>query len=354
VESELMATTPAAAGYAMPAEWAAREMTLMAWPVRPEAWLDGLAEARMGYAEAARAIAGFEKVAMVVRPQEAAAARRALPAEVELWEYPHDDSWLRDNGPTFVLDAAGKRAGVNWKFNAWGEKYRPYDSDDALAPLLLERMGVPRFDADFVLEGGSVHVDGEGTLLTTAECLLAPNRNPGLSKADLEARLAAYLGVSAFIWLDRGLAGDETDGHVDNLACFVRPGVVAVQVSSDPADPNYATSRDSLARLASVRDARGRKLQVVPIEQPPAAFCSGERLTLSYLNYYPVSGGLVVPVFGASGDPAARRADDAALGILAELYPGRRIAAVDGLKIIKGGGNVHCITQQVPAAGRPS
>ncbi len=328
----------------MPAEWAPREATLMAWPVREAAWLEGLEDARSGYAEVANAVSEFEPLIMIARSDCVSDARRRLSSAVEIWEMPHDDSWIRDNGPTFLLDGAGGRSAVNWRFNAWGRKYEPFDADDALAPLVLERMGVRRFDAPLVMEGGSIHVDGAGTLLTTAECLLNPNRNPSLSKVEIEAYLSAFLGVKSFVWLEKGLAGDETDGHVDNVACFVAPGVVAVQVSG-PDDANAAA-------LSLSVDAAGRRLEVVEIPAPPERRCRGEPLTLSYINYYPVTGALVVPVFGKDGDPAIRAADDRALGILREAYPGRKIVPIDGMRIIKGGGNVHCITQQVPASGR--
>jgi len=328
----------------MPAEWALREGTLMAWPVRHEAWLDGLDEAREGFAEVANAIGERERVIMVARPDSAADARRRLSSAIEIWELPHDDSWMRDNGPTFLLNGKGERAAVNWRFNAWGGKYAPYEADDALAPLVLERLGVRRFDAPLVMEGGSIHSDGEGTILTTAECLLNPNRNPGLSKTDIEGHLRDYLGARAFVWLDRGLPGDETDGHVDNIACFVAPGVVAVQAASDD-DP-------AAALLSRAADAAGRTLELLRVPPPPERRCRGEILTLSYINYYPVSGALVVPLFGRDGDSETRAADDKALSILREAYPGRRVVGIDGMKIIKGGGNVHCITQQIPAAGR--
>jgi agmatine deiminase len=342
----------------MPAEWEAREGTLMAWPVRDEAWLGGLAEARDGFVEVANAISEFERVVMIARPGVdadgyacAADARKRLSSSIEIWELPHDDSWLRDNGPTFLLDGAGNRAAVNWRFNAWGEKYRPYDADDRLAPLILERLGVRRYDAPLVLEGGSIHVDGAGTLLTTEECLLAANRNPGLSQAEIESLLREYLGVTSFIWLDRGLAGDETDGHVDNLACFVRPGLVAMQATSDRRDPNFLSSERNLRILMKASDATGKRLDIVTLEQPPARSHRGEALTLSYINYYPVSGGLIVPTFASSGGQDMALSDEQALGVLRELYPDRKIVPIDGMRIIKGGGNVHCITQQIPAAG---
>ena len=360
----------------MPAEWEPRELTLMSWPVRAETWLEGLAGANDGYSEVANAISAFERLVMVARHQPDAdgrvpfaEAKQRLSSDIELWDFPHDDSWLRDNGPTFVLGASGERAGCTWRFNAWGKKYQPFDADQALAPRILERLGVRRIDAPFVLEGGSIHSDGEGTILTTRECLLNPNRNPDLTQADIEGYLRAYLDAKSFIWLDRGLYGDETDGHVDNLACFVRPGLIAMQVprlwhdrthdqardnrspalpASSRQAPDERACADNLEILATARDALGRKPEVVTIEAPPARTCRGETLTLSYINFYPVTGGLIVPVFGRDGDAESKKADDRALGILGELYPGRKMHPVDGMRIIKGGGNVHCITQQVP------
>ena len=329
----------------MPAEWAPRTGTLMAWPIRADAWLDGLEEARAGYTEVANAICEFERLIMIVRPDCLGDARKRLSAAIEIWELPYDDSWMRDNGPTFLLDEEGNRAAVNWRFNAWGKKYAPYDADDALAPMILERLGVRRFDAPLVMEGGSIHSDEEGTILTTEECLLNKNRNPELTKAEIEGFLRDYVGARSFVWLKKGLPGDETDGHVDNIACFVAPGRVAVQVTSADSDANADF-------LSGSRDAAGRLLEVLRIPEPPARRCRGETLTLSYINYYPVSGGLLVPVFGGDGDSAARKADDRALSLLREAYPGRKIVAIDGMRIIKGGGNVHCITQQIPAAGR--
>jgi len=350
----------------MPAEWEPRELTLMSWPVRAETWLDGLAGANDGYAEVANAISSFEKLVMIARHQPDvdgrvphSEAKQRLSSDIELWDFPHDDSWLRDNGPTFVLGPSGERAGCTWRFNAWGQKYQPFDADQALAPLILERLGIRRIDAPFVLEGGSIHSDGAGTVLTTRECLLNSNRNPSLTQTDIEGYLRAYLDARSFIWLDRGLYGDETDGHVDNLACFVRPGLIAMQVprcwkdhTNQKMSPDERACADNLEILATARDAAGRQLEVITIEAPPARTCRGETLTLSYINFYPVTGGLIVPVFGRDGDAETKKADGRALGILGELYPDRRIHPVDGMRIIKGGGNVHCITQQVPLPSR--
>jgi agmatine deiminase len=337
--------TPVENHFFMPPEWWERDRTFMSWPVRPEAWLEGLDEARDGYAEVANAISEFEPVSMIARPDAMESAKRSLSSAVELIELPHDDSWMRDNGPTFLVDGKGGIAGVNWKFNAWGGKYHPYEDDDLLASRLLDRLGIRRFDAPLVLEGGSIHVDGEETLLATEECLLNKNRNPSLSRSEIEAFLRDYLGVSSFIWLEKGLWGDETDGHVDNVACFVKPGLIAMQVTEDRNDPNFPNTQRNLAILAEARDAKGRKPEIARIGQPPARSCRGESLSLSYINYYPVTGGIILPRFSGS----AKASDEAARGLLAELYPGRTVHGIDGMRIIKGGGNVHCITQQMPS-----
>jgi agmatine deiminase len=244
---------------------------------------------------------------------------------------PHSDAWFRDNGPTFVKNAEGQVAGVNWTFNAWGGKYAPWDLDDAVAPQLLAHYSVKTIDAPIVMEGGSLHVDGEGTLLTTEECLLNENR----SREQIEAELMRTLGVEKVIWLGLGLDGDETDGHVDNIACFAAPGKIIMQTCTDPNDANYAITQDNLRRLAEATDAQGRKLEVVQMPQPPYRAYDGQRLTLSYLNFY----------FAAETDKQAEQ-------ILADLFPDRRIRTVNGMAVIKEGGNVHCTTQQMPAAGR--
>nr|WP_092071208.1 agmatine deiminase [Dendrosporobacter quercicolus]NSL49434.1 agmatine deiminase [Dendrosporobacter quercicolus DSM 1736]SDM23202.1 agmatine deiminase [Dendrosporobacter quercicolus] len=336
---------PAKMGFRMPAEWEPRERTFMAWPVRTEIWPDGLKEAQEGYARIAREIAAFEEVVMLVQPHLADEAGRMCGAAVEILPMEHDDSWLRDNGPTFLINGQGELAAVNWQFNAWGGKYQPYDQDNAVAGKLLARYGVPVFEAPLVLEGGSIHVDGEGTLMTTEQCLLNKNRNPQLGKREIERLLGQYLAVDVIFWLKQGLAADETDGHVDNVACFVRPGVIAIQACHDPADLNYSASQENLKLLADFTDAQGRRAEVVQIEQPPVRYWRGQRLSMSYLNYYPVNGGIIVPVFG--GD--AQATDEAAVRTLQRLYPDRKIVPVDGMPIIKGGGNVHCITQQMPA-----
>jgi agmatine deiminase len=336
--------TPKDLEYRMPAEWEKHVGTLMEWPVRAEIWIDGLEKARMGYAEAANVISEFEELTMIVNPHLAHTLKSMCSSDIKVLEIEHDDSWIRDNGPTFLLNHNQKLAGVNWKFNSWGEKYHPWEKDDLVAEKVLEHFGIYKFDAPLILEGGSIHVDGEGTLITTEECLLNKNRNPEKSKEDIEQVLKNYLNVKKVIWFKRGLYGDETDGHIDNIACFVKPGVIAMQVCSDKNDPNYDITMENINTIKDEFDAKGRKLEIIKIEQPPIRHYNGARLTLSYINYYHVNGGIIVHTFGED----AKKADDNAVSILKEVFPHKKIAPVDGVSIIKGGGNVHCITQQIP------
>jgi agmatine deiminase len=300
----------------------------------------------LGYENIIRAIAEFEPVTVVVNPEQLEEIRARLTGvQAECLPVAHNDAWLRDNGPTFLLGQDGSLAGVNWGFNAWGGKYEPWDLDDAVAPAVLAYAGVRRFDAPLVMEGGSIHTDGEGTMISTEECLLNPNRNPGLTREQIEEELKRHTGIEKVIWLKRGLSGDETDGHVDNIACFAAPGKVILQVSDEPGDENTAITRENMAILSAAADAKGRPLEIIPIQQPPYREYNGNRLTLSYLNFYFVNGGIILPVFGGDAAETDRLAEET----LARTFPGRRIRTVDGMAIIKEGGNVHCTTQQMPA-----
>lgn len=338
---------PKALNYTMPAEWTQHERTFISWPIEASMVYPEQYEAVCAsYAEIITAIAEFEPVTVVINPDDEVLVRSFVKQEnVTLLPIEHNDAWLRDNGPTFIQNAEGKLAGVNWKFNAWGGKYSPWDLDDAVAPQILKQAGVTQFDAPLVMEGGSIHTDGEGTILTTEECLLNKNRNPELSREQIEAYVKEFTGSDVIIWLERGLSGDETDGHVDNIACFVAPGKVIIQVCDDPQDENYAITQTNLAILEQARDAKGRKLEIVKLQQPPRVDYEGSRLTLSYLNFYFVNGGIILPVFGGT----AAKTDQMAMDTLASLFPDRRIRTVNGMGVIKEGGNVHCTTQQMPA-----
>lgn len=340
---------PRSQQFTMPAEWTTHERTFISWPIQasmcfPEQYKDVCA----AYAEIIVAMAEFEPVTVVVNAADQDAVKAYVEGKhnhpIELLVIEHNDAWLRDNGPTFVTSADGKLAGVNWGFNAWGGKYSPWDLDDAVAPQIIQHVGAIQFDAPLVMEGGSIHTDGEGTLLTTEECLLNTNRNPELTRQQIFELLKQYVNIDSVIWLERGLSGDETDGHVDNIACFAAPGKVIMQVCYDENDENYDITQRNLQILREAVDAKGRKLEVIEIEQPPAVYYEGERLTLSYLNFYFVNGGIILPVFGGT----AEETDKKAIEVLSALYPDRRIRTINGMGVIREGGNVHCTTQQLP------
>jgi agmatine deiminase len=325
-------------GLAMPAEWAPHERTLMCWPARADLWGEHFADAKAAHAATANAIAAFEPVLMTVDPPQEDEARAALAGEVEVVPIPLDDSWARDSGPIFVT-GAGRRAGVDFGFNAWGEKFHPYDDDAEFAARVLDRMGEERIDArSFVLEGGSIAVDGEGTLITTEQCLLHPNRNPSLDREAIEARLREHLGVERVIWLGNGLVEDrDTNGHVDNICAWVAPGKVLLQTVADESEPDFESCCENAERLA------GAGLEVIELAVLPRVDHDGPPTPVPYVNYYLCNGAVIVPV----ADP---QTDDAALALLASLYPGREAVPVPGTTLALGGGGVHCITQQVPRA----
>ncbi|MGC8874078.1 MAG: agmatine deiminase [Chloroflexia bacterium] len=361
--SRTLETTPRQDGFRMPGEFEPHAGCWMLWPERPDNWRLGAKPAQRAFAEVAAAIARFEPVTMGVSREQFRNARRMLPPSVRVVEMSCNDAWMRDCGPTFVINDEGIVRGIDWRFNAWGGLqgglYFPWDQDDLVAQKVLEIERLDRYRAPIVLEGGSIHVDGEGTLITTEECLLNPNRNPGLSRAEIEQYLCEYLNVREIIWLGRGLYRDETSGHVDNLCCFVRPGVVALAWTEDRSDPQYDISADAYERLMSARDARGRRLEVHRIPLPAPAYITreesegvdivegtlprreGDRLAASYINFYIANGAVIAPTFG---DPF----DRVALGVLHELFPDRVVVGIPAREILLGGGNIHCITQQQP------
>jgi agmatine deiminase len=338
--------TPRQHGMAVPAEWAAHELTLMAWPTRLELWGDALDSAKYEYAAVARAVAGFEPVLMVAPPGAGAEVRDACGEAVEVLEIAIDDSWMRDSGPVIVTAVGGGRAGVDFRFNGWGEKFVPYDRDDAMNLALLAHLQIERVEADFVLEGGSIAVDGEGTLIATEQCLLHPSRNPDLTCADIERRLGEYLGIDKVLWIRSGLVEDyDTDGHVDNVAVFVRPGVVLAQTVDDARDPNYERLAENVERLRGAIDARGRRLELIELPVLPRARVRGRPGVVPYTNLYIANGAVVVPVCG--DDPSR---DEEVLRMLASVFAPREVVPVPGRALAEGGGGVHCITLQVPAA----
>ncbi|NLY42375.1 MAG: agmatine deiminase family protein [Clostridiaceae bacterium] len=332
-------------GFKMPAEWVKHSRTIMAWPVVEAEWPGPMEEILEAYSDAVKKIASFEPILMIVKPELKEQLKKYCDINnIDTLEIINDDSWTRDNGPTIVANDKGEIAGINWMFNAWGGKY-PYENDNMVAPKALDFLGIPRFDAPLVMEGGSIHVDGEGTLLTTEECLLNKNRNPNLTREQIELILKQYLNVEKIIWLKKGLFGDDTDGHIDNVACFAKPGVIILQTCSDPDDPNYERTKENIEILRNATDAKGRRFEIIQIEQPQPVDYNGIRLTLSYINFYFVNGGIILPTFG--GKNASRDKD--AESILKSVFPDRKIVTINGLPLARGGGNIHCLTQQVPA-----
>jgi agmatine deiminase len=315
----------------------------MAWPARVDFWGRHLDAAKNDYAAVARAVGGFEPVTMVCPPGDAAEVRDRCGAGIEPLELPIDDSWMRDNGPIFVTNDRGDVAMVHFRFNSWGEKYLPYDKDARLPELLAGELGVRRYEAPLILEGGSFFVDGEGTLLTTEQCLLHPNRNPDLSRAQIEQHLRDFLGVESFLWLPTGMADDrDTDGHIDGVAQIVRPGTVMLLRPKDPADPDTPLGDANAERLAAYRDARGRSLEVWEVPVTGSVDVEGYGpVAIPYLNFYLVNGGVIVP---SGGVPQ----DEEATALIRAAFPDREVVGVPGAILSFGGGGPHCITQQIP------
>ncbi len=359
-------STPAADGFWMPGEFEPHEGCWMAWPERPDNWRQNAQPGQEAFAAVAEAIAMSEPVTIAVSDRQYERCRSMLSPAVRVVEISTDDSWMRDMGPSFLLDESGALRGVDWHFNAWGGEegglYGNWEHDDRVAQKVLEIERVDRYRAPFVLEGGSIHVDGEGTVLTTEECLLNHNRNPGLSREQIEEALREHLGVSTVLWLGNGVFGDETDGHVDNLACFAGPGVVLLTWPEDEADPTRPAAEDAERRLQAARDAKGREIEVIRVPAPAALSITaeeaagieqragtlprpaGERMAASYVNFFIANSRVVFPLLD-------ERSDETAAQILTGAFPGREIVGVPGREILLGGGNIHCITQQVPRRG---
>ena len=359
-----MESTPKKDGFRMPGEFEPHAGTYIIWPERTDNWRLGAKPAQKIFAEVAGAIAKYEPVTVCVNPGQFANARHMLPCEVRVVEISNDDAWVRDCGPTFVTNGKEIR-GVDWTFNAWGGLvdglYFPWANDDALAQKVCEIERVDRYRTDdFILEGGSIHVDGEGTLVTTEECLLSEGRNHHLTKQEIEDTLKEYLNLEKVIWLKKGIYLDETNGHVDNIFSFVKPGEVILAWTEDKNDPQYEICNENLKILESETDAKGRKLKIHKLMLPKPILITqeesegvdavdgtlprnpGDRLAASYVNFYIVNGAVLFPMFHDPNDALAKQT-------LQQAFPDREIVGIFAREILLGGGNIHCITQQVPA-----
>jgi len=352
-------------GFWMPGEFEKHSGCYMIWPERPDNWRNGAKPAQQVFAEVANTIGKYEPITMVVSKNQYVNARGMLKDYVRVVEMSNDDSWMRDCGATFLVDNKGNLRAVDWSFNAWGGLvdglYFPWDSDDKIAQKMCELENADRYRLDdFVLEGGSIHVDGEGTVMVTEECLLSEGRNPHMTKEEIGEKLCEYLNCEKVLWIPRGIYNDETNGHVDNMCNFVRPGEVVLAWTDDENDPQYERSVEALKYLESETDAKGRKLIIHKLYIPSAILITkeesegvdavdgtlprleGDRMAASYVNYYTGNGFIALPVFN---DPN----DEKAIRKLQELYPGRKIEPIYAREILLGGGNIHCITQQVPS-----
>ncbi len=338
----MVMTTPETDGFAMPAEWEPHSRCYISWPCKESTWHGYFARTKSAYRQVIEAISRFEPVTVLATRRTIDEARTVLREGTDILEMELDDSWLRDNGPIFVKDGDSRVAIVKFGFNAWGDKFPPFDKDELVPIHLAKHLRMRCYSAPLILEGGSISVDGEGTLLTTEQCLLNKNRNPDLTRRHIERRLGEFLGVKKVIWLGRGVEDDVTDGHVDGVASFAGRGVVIAAHTKDASDPNHAALEDNIARLESATDFKGRSIEVIRITQPRPRDVSGIHITPCYTNHYIANGGVVAPTYGIKEDASA-------LDTLRSAYPNREIAGVNCIHIEVGGGAVHCITQQMPA-----
>lgn len=361
---KIIVSTPKKDNFRMPGEFEPHEGTFMIWPERSDNWRFGAKYAQKAFADVAAAISKYEKVTICVSSNKYENARNMLPENVRIIEMSTNDSWVRDSGPTFVKNDEGEVRGINWGFNAWGGLvdglYFPWDKDNEVAKKICDLQWKDVYDIeDFILEGGSIHVDGEGTVLVTEACLLSKGRNIHLTKEQIEENLKEYLNVEKVIWLKSGIYLDETNEHVDNICTFVKPGVVALAWTDDESDPQYEMSKSCYEILSKEKDAKGRTLEIHKILLPYPIYISkeeslgiditngtlprneGDRLAASYVNYYVCNGAVIMPCFNDPNDEKAKLK-------LQELYPDREIIQIYAKEILLGGGNIHCITQQQP------
>jgi agmatine deiminase len=335
------ARTPHDDGFVMPAEWQPHDRCFISWPCREQTWSGHFEEAKRAYLGVIKNVNRFEHVVVLADPSTAKEARSRLGREMEILEIELDDSWIRDNGPIFVRNDSDRVALVKFGFNGWGNKLPSFSKDDHVPIALAKHLRTRHYVAPMVLEGGAISVDGEGTLLTTEQCLLNGNRNPDLTRGQIEQILALYLGIRKVVWLGKGVEEDMTDGHVDGVAGFAGPHLAIAAYTEDPSDPNFNTLTENIERLESTTDAKGRSIEIIRLVQPRPREVEGIHITPGYTNHYIANGCVIVPTYDISEDKAA-------LETLMSVYPDREVIGVNCSYIEVGGGAVHCITQQKP------
>ena len=344
--------TPAALGFRMPAEWHRHNSTWLSWPKDPETWPDRVDQVEEVFLQMMAALTPHERVNLLVDDADTEVrvrARCSFPTatNIRFHRIQTVDSWIRDYGPNFLIRSDGSVAFNDWQFNAWGNKYDELKKDDRIPKLLEPNLGFPRFEPGVVMEGGSIDVNGAGCVLTTEQCLLNPNRNPGLTRSEIEQVLNDYLGVKKVLWLGEGIVGDDTDGHIDDIARFVSPNVIVCAREDDPEDANCELLEDNLRRLRSMTDSFGRPFEVITLPMPGIIGGSStdnrnlERLPASYANFYIANNVVLAPVFGHLND---QRATDT----LQKVFPDRQVIPINCEPLVWGMGTIHCVSQQQP------
>jgi agmatine deiminase len=339
--------TPAELGYKMPAEWEPHEATWISWPHKEASWPGKFEPVAGIMSEIVRHLSMSERVYINVNDEAMEQAVRASLqkhkvdlARIQFYRIPTNDAWVRDHGPIFIVRGK-ERAIIDWNYNAWGNKYPPFDLDDVVPEKIAKEWGCTLFQPGIIMEGGSIDLNGAGTLLTSEQCLLNKNRNPHLSKGEIEKYLKDYLGVRHILWLGDGIIGDDTDGHIDDLTRFIDANTVVTAIEEDPKDENYQILQDNLKRLQSMKDQDGKPLKIVTMPMPPRVDYEDQRLPASYANFYIANTKVLVPTYRHKNDARA-------IEVLQKCFPKREVVGVDCVDLIWGLGAIHCLTQQVP------
>jgi len=336
-------------GFYFPPEWDNHRATWLSWPHNPDTWPGGIETIFDGYLQFIKEISKHELVCInVAGPEmERSATKMFADNGIDLsrttfYHFPTNDAWCRDHGPCFLVHPDGRKMIIDWEYNAWGEKYPPYELDNDVPGSIASCLGLEICRPGLVLEGGSVEFNGEGTVLTTTQCLLNPNRNPGISWEIIEQNLMEHFGVSQVLWLEQGIAGDDTDGHIDTIARFADPQTIITVLEEDPVEVNYLPLQENYKKLTKMKLFNGKKPEVMTLPMPEPRYNQGQRLPASYANFYICNGAVLVPTYR---DPK----DEKALSILGRLFAGRRVVGIDCLEIIRGLGGLHCLCMQEPA-----